>query len=74
MTKVLPSHDYDLYCNSDWYKKTELPRQYSKWGVFEELAEKNLKQITKILYDVKNDKIGKTNVKKAGFRKTQKIN
>jgi len=73
MTKVLPSHDYDLYCNSDWYKKTELPRQYSKWGVFEELAEKNLKQITKILYDVKNDKIGKTNVKKQDLEKLKKL-
>ncbi len=38
---VKPSEDFFLYANGGWIKRTEIPPEYSRWGSFNELIEKN---------------------------------
>src|SRR3984893_3757866 len=38
---VKPADDFFLYANGGWIKRTEIPPQYSRWGSFNELIEKN---------------------------------
>ena len=38
---VKPSDDFFLYANGGWIKRTEIPPEYSRWGSFNELIEKN---------------------------------
>src|SRR6202171_6569921 len=38
---VKPSEDFFLYTNGGWIKRTEIPPEYSRWGSFNELIEKN---------------------------------
>ena len=40
-TSVKPSDDFFLYANGGWIKRTEIPPEYSRWGSFNELIEKN---------------------------------
>ncbi|MEY2541928.1 MAG: putative endopeptidase, partial [Verrucomicrobiota bacterium] len=40
-TSVKPSEDFFLYANGSWTKRTEIPPEYSRWGSFNELIEKN---------------------------------
>src|SRR6266513_2785166 len=40
-TSVKPQDDFFLYANGGWIKKTEIPPEYSRWGSFNELIEKN---------------------------------
>jgi len=40
-TSVKPSEDFFLYANGGWIKRTEIPPEYSRWGSFNELIEKN---------------------------------
>lgn len=53
----------DMYChvNNKWEKSIKIPKSYSKWSVFEELHEKKLKNLKKILNKLddkkKEDKI-----------------
>ncbi len=38
---VKPADDFFMYANGGWIKRTEIPPQYSQWGSFNELIEKN---------------------------------
>lgn len=40
-TSVKPADDFFLYANGGWVKRTEIPPQYSRWGAFNQLIEKN---------------------------------
>ena len=41
MSPVSPNNDFNLYCNQEWYKKNVIPKEYTRWGIFEELHELN---------------------------------
>jgi predicted metalloendopeptidase len=40
-TSVKPGDDFFMYANGSWLKRTEIPPEYSRWGSFNELIEKN---------------------------------
>src|SRR5437773_6177804 len=40
-TSVKPGDDFFLYANGAWIKRTEIPPEYSRWGAFNELIERN---------------------------------
>ncbi|HEU0209861.1 MAG TPA: M13 family metallopeptidase [Candidatus Udaeobacter sp.] len=40
-TSVKPSDDFFLYANGGWIKRTEIPPEYTRWGSFNELIERN---------------------------------
>src|SRR5438046_10182533 len=40
-TSVKPGDDFFRYANGTWRKRTEIPPEYSRWGAFNELIERN---------------------------------
>ena len=38
---VKPGDDFFQYANGTWIKRTEIPPEYSRWGAFNELIERN---------------------------------
>src|SRR5438046_8843492 len=40
-TSVKPGDDFFLYADGNWIKQTEIPPEYSRWGAFNELIERN---------------------------------
>src|SRR5438270_5319371 len=40
-SSVKPSDDFFLYANGGWIKRTPIPPEYSRWGSFNQLIEKN---------------------------------
>src|SRR3984893_5401001 len=38
---VKPADDFFLYADGGWIKRTEIPPEYSRWGSFNELIERN---------------------------------
>ncbi len=40
-TSVNPADDFYTYANGGWLKKNPIPPEFSRWGSFNELAEKN---------------------------------
>jgi putative endopeptidase len=40
-TSVKPQDDFFLYSNGGWIKRTEIPPEYSRWGSFNQLIERN---------------------------------
>jgi putative endopeptidase len=40
-TSVTPGDDFFRYANGAWIKRTEIPPEYSRWGAFDELIERN---------------------------------
>ena len=40
-TSVKPSDDFFIYANGGWIKRTQIPPEYSRWGSFNQLIEKN---------------------------------
>src|ERR1044071_7312730 len=40
-SSVKPGEDFFLFANGNWIKKTEIPPEYSRWGAFNELIERN---------------------------------
>src|SRR5437773_7506311 len=38
---VKPADDFFRYANGAWIKRTEIPPEYSRWGAFNELIERN---------------------------------
>src|SRR5438067_13505268 len=40
-TSVKPGDDFFRYANGAWIKRTKIPPEYSRWGAFNELIERN---------------------------------
>src|SRR6516165_8299441 len=40
-SSVKPGDDFFLFANGSWIKKTEIPPEYSRWGAFNELIDRN---------------------------------
>ena len=40
-TSVKPQNDFFLYANGGWIKRTKIPPEYSRWGSFNQLIERN---------------------------------
>ena len=40
-SSVKPGDDFFLFANGAWIKQTEIPPEYSRWGAFNELIERN---------------------------------
>jgi putative endopeptidase len=40
-TSVKPADDFFLYANGSWIKRTEIPPEFSRWGSFNQLIERN---------------------------------
>ena len=47
-TAVKPQDDFYLYANGGWLKRNPVPPEYSRWGAFSELEEKNNEALHKI--------------------------
>jgi predicted metalloendopeptidase len=47
-TSVKPQDDFYLYANGGWLKRNPVPPEYSRWGSFTELEEKNTEALHKI--------------------------
>ena len=48
---VKPGVDFYQYTNGSWLKNSEIPADYSEWGSFEELVERNYQILHQILED-----------------------
>ena len=46
---VSPASDFFLYANGGWLAKNPVPPEYSRFGSFEELTEKNYRDLREIL-------------------------
>lgn len=51
---VKPSDDFFLYADGGWIKRTEIPPQYSRWGSFNELIERNNDALHEIAQKAEN--------------------
>src|SRR6186997_2660383 len=40
-SSVKPGDDFFLFANGSWIKQTAIPPEYSRWGAFNELIERN---------------------------------
>jgi putative endopeptidase len=47
-TSVKPQDDFYLYANGGWLQRNPVPPEYSRWGSFDELTEKNQNALRKI--------------------------
>jgi predicted metalloendopeptidase len=47
-TSVKPQDDFYLYANGGWLKRNPVPPEYSRWGSFDELTEKNANALHQI--------------------------
>jgi len=68
-TSVKPQDDFYLYANGGWLKGNPVPPEYSRWGSFDELTEKNNDALHKIAEKAANTHVdAKTapEVKKVG--------
>ena len=52
---VSPTEDFYHFANGNWLKNNPIPPEYSRWGSFEYLAEKNLKDLRTILEEAATD-------------------
>src|SRR5919197_580625 len=53
-TSVKPQDDFYLYANGGWLKHNPVPPEYSRWGSFTELEEKNTEALHKIVEKAAN--------------------
>jgi putative endopeptidase len=51
---VKPADDFFLYADGSWIKRTEIPPEYSRWGSFNELIERNNDALHDIAEKVEN--------------------
>jgi putative endopeptidase len=48
-TRVKPSDDFYQYANGGWMERNPIPPEYSRWGSFQELVERNYATLHEIL-------------------------
>jgi putative endopeptidase len=54
-TSVKPGDDFFMYANGGWIKRTPIPPEYSRWGSFNELIEKNNDALHDVAERASND-------------------
>jgi len=59
-TSVEPRDDFYLYANGGWLKRNPVPPEYSRWGSFSELEEKNNEALHKIAEKAENTRADAT--------------
>ncbi len=52
-----PADDFFLYANGGWIKRTEIPPEYTRWGSFNELIERNNDALHVIAKKAQNTKV-----------------
>ncbi|HEY1232426.1 MAG TPA: M13 family metallopeptidase N-terminal domain-containing protein, partial [Candidatus Binatia bacterium] len=75
-TSVKPEDDFFRYANGSWLKKNPVPPEYSRWGSFNELIEKNndaLHEIAEKAADLQQRAAGQSNVDKTAALDVQKV-
>lgn len=67
-TTLSPGNDFYKYANGNWIKNNPVPDEYSRYGAFEVLQEKNYKDLRTILEDAAKNTSAekKSNEKKIG--------
>ncbi len=75
-TSIKPGDDFYEYANGGWLKKNPIPPEYSRWGSFNELGEKNndaLHEIAEKAADLSKKDEGKSKVEAASESELQKV-
>src|SRR5882757_6395711 len=54
-TSMKPSEDFFMYANGGWIKRTPIPPEYSRWGSFNQLIEKNNDALHDVTEKAAND-------------------
>src|SRR5262245_14054269 len=67
-SSVKPGDDFFLFANGSWIKKTEIPPEYSRWGAFNQLIERNNEALHSIA-----EKASQTSVDPKLAPETQKV-
>ena len=65
-TSVKPGDNFYLYANGNWLKNNPVPPEYSRWGSFNELIEKNNDALHKIAEKAAAEKSASSDVQKVG--------
>ena len=65
-TSVKPSDDFFLYANGGWIKRTEIPPEFSRWGSFNLLIERNNDALHVIAEKAAKTKSAEPTTKKVG--------
>ncbi|GAQ80969.1 M13 family peptidase [Klebsormidium nitens] len=63
---VSPGDDFFSFANGTWCKSNPIPSDYSRWGAFEVMNEKNLAMLKKIVDDAMQDTSATGTVQKVG--------
>ena len=75
-TSVKPGDDFYKFANGNWLKNNAIPPEYSRWGSFNELIEKNndaLHEIAEKAAKLAAEKSGQTEKEKAAAAEVQKV-
>ena len=75
-TSIKPGDDFYGYANGTWLKNNPIPPEYSRWGSFNELIEKNndsLHEIAEQAANLSNKEAGKPKIEKAADADLQKV-
>jgi putative endopeptidase len=75
-TSVKPQDDFFNYANGTWLKNNPIPPEYSRWGSFNELIEKNndaLREIAEQAAKIATQESGQSKIKKAAEADLQKV-
>ena len=65
-TSVKPGDNFYLYANGNWLKNNPVPPEYSRWGSFNELIEKNNDALHEIAEKAAAEKSASPDVQKVG--------
>ena len=65
-TSVKPGDNFYLYANGNWLKNNPVPPEYSRWGSFNELVEKNNDALHEIAEKAAAEKSASPDVQKVG--------
>ena len=75
-TSVKPSEDFYEYANGGWIKRNPIPPEFSRWGSFNELGEKNndaLHEIAEKAAKESTKQAGKDKIVQAASSELQKV-